>query len=370
MRRGLANPARWLHRSPRSSPLAGRFLLACASCALLALALVALELVARWWAPGYLTEIRGIHVFSPTYGWAGRPGAVALMGDGRVSLNARGYRGRRLALPREGDHVRVVVLGDSIAFGYGVSDEQAFPHLLDVRDNGLEVGNLAVEGYGPAQELLLLRNEGLREDPDVVVLALCLRNDLVDAALSVALYNGVTPRPRYRLVSGRLVLEDGALRRSPAERALQWLVDDSHLFNRLLALVPPPAPPEDVGWRRRKQQVLRDEAQVLRLNLALVLEMQRVCHRHGVAFLVAAFPSGLDYEAKPGLQRRFLDALESEGVTVVDMGARFDALGVTPAELSLDRTGHLAPKGHALSAKILEAAIAGQERTAASDRGD
>ena len=282
------------------------------------------------------------------------------MGEGMVSLNARGYRGRDLALPKAGDRMRVVVLGDSVAFGYGVSDEQAFPHLLDVRDNDLEVGNLAVQGYGPAQELLLLRNEGLREDPDLVVLALCLRNDLVDAALSVALYNGVTPRPRYRLVAGRLVLEDAALHRSGAERALQWLVDDSHLFNRLLAVVPRRSPAPDVGWRRRKQDVLQDEAQVLRLNLALVLEMQRVCHRHDVAFLVAAFPSGLDYEVKPGLQRRFLDALESEGVAVVDMGARFDALGVTPAELSLDRTGHLAPRGHALSADILEAAIAQQ----------
>ena len=56
----------------------------------------------------------------------------------------------------------------------GVSDEETFTHLLDVRDNGIEVGNLAVQGYGPGQELLVLLGEGLRDDPDVVVLAFCL----------------------------------------------------------------------------------------------------------------------------------------------------------------------------------------------------
>src|SRR5882672_4167968 len=121
-------------------------LLAIGSSALVILAVVGAEGLARWYAPDYLVRKRGLHVFSSTYGWAGRPGAVAPMGGGRVTLDGRGYRGRELPLPKPGDRTRVVVLGDSIAFGYGVSDEQAFPHLLAVRDNGLEAGNLGVEG--------------------------------------------------------------------------------------------------------------------------------------------------------------------------------------------------------------------------------
>ena len=90
--------------------------MALGSFALAVLALVGAELIARRWAPGYLVQARGLHVFSSAYGWAGRPGAAAAMGDGRVTLNARGYRGPELSQPKTADRTRVVVLGDSIAF--------------------------------------------------------------------------------------------------------------------------------------------------------------------------------------------------------------------------------------------------------------
>jgi len=36
------------------------------------------------------------------------------------------------------------------------------------------------------------------------------------------------------------------------------------------------------------------------------------------------------------------------------MAERFRAVGATPAELAVDRTGHLSARGHALAAEILE----------------
>ena len=100
------------------------------------------------------------------------------------------------------------------------------------RHNGIEAANLAVQGYGPDQELLVLMNEGLRLDPDVVVLAFCLGNDFAEAMLPVSLYDGRTPKPRFQLVDGRLVLDDMNLRQSAPRRGQQWLSDYSHLFNR------------------------------------------------------------------------------------------------------------------------------------------
>jgi hypothetical protein len=340
----------------RASPLLGQLLLAGSSVAFVLLAIVGVELLARRLAPDYLVHTRGLHVYSQKYGWAGRPNAVAQMGDGRVSLNELGYRGRALP-PKAGDQTRVVVLGDSIAFGYGVSDDEAFPRLLDDRDNGIEAANFGVEGYGPGQELLVLQHEGLDVNPDVVVLAFCLRNDFIDAVLPVALYDGVTPRPRFRLVGENLILEDGAMRRSAAGRALQWLSDQSHLFNRLSALVPRGEGDEDPGWRQRKQEVLRDQDYAFRLTFALVMEMEKMCRRRGIGFLVATFPNGLGYGIRPELSERFHASLRAEGVPVIDMGARFRALGLTPKALALDSTGHLGPRGHALTTEILEREI-------------
>jgi hypothetical protein len=332
-------------------------LLAFGSSVLAVFALVGAELLARRWAPDYLVRSRGLHVFSMAYGWAGRPGAALPMGGGRVSLNRRGYRGLELSSPKTPDRTRLVVLGDSIAFGYGVSDEQTFPYLLGARNAAFEVANFGVEGYGPGQELLVLQREGLRADPDVVILAVCLRNDFVDAVLPVALYDGVTPRPRFRLVDDELVLDDTPVRRSRAGLALQWLSDESHLFNRLKALAPLRQGEEDPGWRHRKQEVLRDADYAFRLTFALVMEMQKSCRRSGTGFLVATFPNGLGYGIRPELSRRFHESLRAEGVPVVDMGARFRSLGLDAQALAIDSTGHLGPRGHAQSAVILESEI-------------
>jgi len=343
----------------------GNILLAGASCTLCASAIVASEWVARWLAPDYLVKTRGLHVFSPAYGWIGRPGAVGSMGQGRVTLNRLGYRGRELPARRPGASTRVVVIGDSIAFGYGVSDEQTFTHLLDARDNGIDAANMGVQGFGPGQELLVLQRDGLRTDPDVVVLAVCLKNDFADAVLPVALYNGVNPRPRYRLVERALVLDDAGVRLSPLARAVGWLSDYSHLYNRLSALAGPRPEPSEESWRVRKQEALGDGEYALRLSVALVVEMQRLCRERGVRLLVATFPSEHSYESEPELHRRFHDALRFAGVRTLELRHELRALGLRAPEVTFDETGHLGPAGHRAAAEVLEAEIrrlAGERR--------
>jgi len=335
----------------------GNFLLAAASCALVAVAIVSTEGLVRRLAPAYLVETRGIHVFSPLYGWIGRPGAVAAMGSGRVTLNRLGYRGRELPPRREAGPTRVVVLGDSIAFGYGVADEQTFTHLLDARDNGIAAANMGVQGFGPGQELLVLQHEGLRSDPDVVVLAVCLRNDFADAVLPVALYNGVNPRPRYRLVGDELVLDDSAVRLSAPARVVSWLSDHSHLYNRLSALLAARPEPSEESWRVRKSDALSDIDYALRVSVTLVLEMQRLCRVRGVQLLVATFPGEHAYEAEPELHRRFHAALRNAGVPTLALREELRARGLGASDVTLDETGHLAPAGHRATADVLESEI-------------
>ena len=350
-----------LDRVQRVPSLVANLLLACASCTLLGVVIVGTEWLAHWLAPDYLVRTRGIHVSSTYYGWIGRPLAVAEMGGGRVSLNRLGFRGRELVAPKPGDRTRVVVLGDSVAFGFGVSDEQAFPEILEARDNGIEAGNFAVQGYGPGQELLVLQRDGLRVDPDVVVLAVCLRNDFADAVLPVALYNGITPRPYFRLVGKQLVLEN-PVPRSAAARVVGWLSDYSQLYNRASVLLTARPEPAEESWRRRKQEALRDEDYVLRLTVALLMEMNSVCRERGITFLVASFPNGIDFAGEPPLHGRFHELLSRAGLRVVDFRSRFNALGLTPADVTLDDTGHLNPRGHALVAEVLERGIATEYR--------
>jgi hypothetical protein len=256
-----------------------------------------------------------------------------------------------------------------VAFGLGVSDDETFTYLLDSRDNGIEAGNLAVQGYGPDQELLLLMREGLREAPDVVVLAFCLANDFADAVLPVSLYDGRSPKPRFRLAGSQLVLDDSGLRQSAARGARQWLADHSHLFNRVSALVAPPREAlPGLHWRDRKRGALGDDDHALRLSLALVRRMDALCRERGIAFLVAAFPSRTSYRDKPRLAERFVAAVGSDGVPVVDMATRFRARGLRFRDVSLDWMGHLSPRGHAAASRILEGEIAALQGKRLSSR--
>ena len=119
-----------------------------------------------------------------TVGWRPRPNITARHVSGDVfdttfTTNSRGLRDREHSIEKPPGTLRVVVLGDSFAWGYGVNDDVVFPRLLESQLAGVEVINLGVAGYGLRQEFAYLKLEGMRYEPDLVILALCM-NDLSD----------------------------------------------------------------------------------------------------------------------------------------------------------------------------------------------
>ena len=79
--------------------------------------------------------------------------------------------------------LRVLSLGDSHTQGYEVRQEHTFSAALEryLNLNGIdaEVINAGVSGFGTAEALVLLENEGVKYEPDVVVLGF-FGNDLED----------------------------------------------------------------------------------------------------------------------------------------------------------------------------------------------
>ncbi|HCD05805.1 MULTISPECIES: SGNH/GDSL hydrolase family protein [unclassified Methylophaga] len=69
---------------------------------------------------------------------------------------------------------RIVILGDSFGMGYEVELEDTFTQvmrreLMSTLDQKVEVINLSVSGYGTAEQLLMLQNEGIKYQPDLVL---------------------------------------------------------------------------------------------------------------------------------------------------------------------------------------------------------
>ncbi|MCL4216425.1 MAG: SGNH/GDSL hydrolase family protein, partial [Candidatus Hydrogenedentes bacterium] len=159
-------------------------------------ALLAAELALRFWyfgalqAPEFGAEIllRKPH---PELGWTLLPNASALAQTldytVRVDINSQGLRDREHAYEPEPDVFRVLVLGDSFMEAQQVWLEDCLARQLEKKLAGrrVEVINLGVTAYGTAQEYLLLGAEGLKYQPDLVVLAFFAHNDLTNNAFKL-----------------------------------------------------------------------------------------------------------------------------------------------------------------------------------------
>ncbi len=119
----------------------------------------------------------------PTLVFTLAPEQRAYSADKQVGINARGMRGALVPYARTPDTARLLFIGDSIAFGYGVTDEQVVTarvaSLLAAHGRPTEVVNGSVPAYNTEQEVAFLEREGVRYRPDWVVVAVCW-NDLSD----------------------------------------------------------------------------------------------------------------------------------------------------------------------------------------------
>ena len=105
----------------------------------------------------------------PELFWKPVPGFAAPMWDGRVTIAADGLR---QTPPRAGASRRLLCFGDSITFGYGVSDEESYPAELSrlLEPRGFEVRNAGVTGYTSYQALRWLKRQLQSQRVDDVTL--------------------------------------------------------------------------------------------------------------------------------------------------------------------------------------------------------
>lgn len=93
--------------------------------------------------------------------------------------NENGLRGPAVSMARMPGRQRVVVLGDSFAWGHGVPEGSAFCEVLARRMPDAEFVNLGVPGFDLRRERTWFERVGHAYRPDVVIVALC-QNDIRD----------------------------------------------------------------------------------------------------------------------------------------------------------------------------------------------
>lgn len=163
-----------------------------------------------------------------------------------VRTNGLGLRGEAASEEKPAGVYRVLALGDSFAFGFGVEDGEAFPAVLERAlapppgRSRVEVLNAGVAGWSADQYLLFLETRGFALSPDLVLLA-PTENDPGDLAWNRLLLDEqrlpLRIEPTRRMIDRRgamRYLRGGPLAQPELRFPGQvWLADHSLLYHWL-----------------------------------------------------------------------------------------------------------------------------------------
>ena len=268
------------------------------------------------------------------------PSAVGKRHGVEVAVNSNGFRDHEFPALGSAGQPRIVVLGDSVAWGWGVAMSRAFPQLIEeklLRGATQSVAppvvyNLAVDGYSTRQELRLLETLGSDLDPDLVILAYVL-NDPDEGV-------GVLRLP----ADGGFGTYFSEAPTSEVLHGLQsaWNRLREHLEERGNSV----ALPEEYHHRIHALGKQRTRAYFRRLG-----EWSRA---HGVPILVAVLPV-FDFSAQgaypwAGIHQQVAKMATEEGLDSVDL---YEAFRGVPSVPFAHNAWHPNGRGHAVIADAL-----------------
>lgn len=306
----------------------------------------------------------------PRYGVRLRAGASARLrsrGGGLtgVSVNSAGFRGPEWSVPGGAGPVagRVLLVGDSQAFGYHVAFEDSLAAALSRTPGGaLEVFPAAVPSWGPSEYALAVQELVPRYRPSTVVVLATVANDLREATTSNSARTTARDGWAVRVVAG-------AEPPTPFP-GREWLLGQSQLVLAVRTLLAHgsgdalgfdgPGRVLDQADRLGKARPGHESA--LGPHLAA---MQRLCALQGCELVVAVLP--LDVQADPGAWAKHREAprdtraLDALAAPILADAAAAGAIGVDLLETLravspgayLSDDPHLSAKGHAAVAGVI-----------------
>lgn len=249
------------------------------------------------------------HPYSVTYS----------LGSNLVELNSHGLRDDEIPYDKSPGEKRVLVLGDSVTFGWGVSQGETFSDRMEYLLNESpgdkwQVINSGVNGYNTEQEAAYLRIKGMRYSPDIVVLVY-VSNDVAP----IAKPNETTWR-RYPSWPSSLPETMDRLRQ------LSFLFQLTTLFSRMeqMDVSRAAAADENSAITDRNTDRITDYPG-WPVSKAALLDIAQQCERAEIPFLVAKYS---------GFGPEFWSSLQQGGVDIIDLSPAWRDLPEDQAHVS------------------------------------
>jgi hypothetical protein len=308
-------------------------------------ALLLVELAAQF-TVNHLLHNGRLYQTDPELGWKPIPklSRIRKNPDGKfwnIQINEKGFRGG--CVWKDPAEKRLLILGDSFAFGQGVNLEERFDSFLSENRPSWSIVNLGVPGYGTDQELIAGRSYFRFLEPGDFVILLTSSADF--------------ERIMQKFHSGRgkpwFSHEKGSLWEHPPDTGpFQQLRDRSYLVGRVMWLL-------QVRYSTRITS--QEYNQGMKLYFLLLKQELEPLIRRGILVVIAYHDM---------IQQGQIDHVENL-FRELRLGHGFNTL---PLEEMLDRPtccfqdGHWNPSGHRIVGRALRTFI--DELNAGSARGN
>ena len=286
---------------------------------------------------------------------------------GRLWTNSSGYPTREFVRERRSGIARVALLGDSFAVG-AVRQDMNFASQIETIRPDVEIYNFGVSAIGPQDYHLILRTEALVLDPDIVMVALFVGNDLTDGAAPAGGFElqdravSIAARRGWRLLR-EWYRRERAGQQSPvslhsADTRLQsgfTLSRQTYLdleVERLGISRKSLAGAHEEGWLRALSHLraMRDECRGARVKYGIVIipdEFQANPALRDELLTLGRVPrDDIDLRLP---QRRLLDFCRTEGIACLDLLPYF----ANSSDLYLAQDTHWNEKGNLVAAQAI-----------------
>jgi lysophospholipase L1-like esterase len=297
-------------------------------------------------------------------GWAHQPGQEGIFKTPQFStvvrINGNGLRDREHSYERQNDTKRILVLGDSFAWGYGVEESERFSQLLE-KSLGVEVINAGVSGYSTDQELLWYKNEGVKYETDLVILEIA-GNDIGDNDRQ--LVNTIYYKPRFVIEEGQLVSIGYPVPKTSLQGKFIYSLSQRSalayfLVQRYFDLVSGYEKIKVNNSVQAKSPVsnISAKSEPFTLTTALINEIRNTAELRKAKFMIVTTerwwnsPSNETY-------KDFIETLESKGFLVLDVES---TPGFDPETMLIPKDGHWNQAGHKFVSEKIKALIESEQ---------
>ena len=274
------------------------------------------------------------------------------------TINSLGFRGKEFNFEKKAGLKRILILGDSMTFGLGVTDDQTFPYqleeILKQKQPNTEVINAGyADGFSPDSFYLFMQDRGWNLKPDVVMMAFFIYNDLADLSETVWEETDEHGLP-LKITSCCRVVDGGNLRsRSINFKYKNPILRELHIYFLLANYwekhVKTRETVENSVVKRDSLQGCTLVKDCLEVNFKqeeektfkVISELGRLAETKGIKFIIAILP--VDYQLyndvtgkygaifipdenyKTFLQDRLKEKFKSSGIDFIDLYPVFDS---------------------------------------------